>query len=112
MKVLEQLTYFAACTVSPLLTHVSGPASAAPLRARDREDDLLDTRSLGNQQRVQIAAALVHWPTALVLDEPFSGLDPLAVDSMVDLLRDEASDLPLCSPATSSSSSSDCATTW
>jgi ABC-2 type transport system ATP-binding protein len=38
---------------------------------------------------VQIAAALVHEPIALVLDEPFSGLDPLAVDSMVDLLREE-----------------------
>ena len=37
----------------------------------------------------------MHRPTALVLDEPFSGLDPLAVDSMVDLLRDEASGLPL-----------------
>jgi ABC-2 type transport system ATP-binding protein len=61
----------------------------------DRAGDLLDTLSLGNQQRVQIAAALVHRPTALILDEPFSGLDPLAVDSMVDLLRDEAADLPL-----------------
>jgi ABC-2 type transport system ATP-binding protein len=55
----------------------------------DRRDDLLDELSLGNQQRVQIAAALVHQPAALVLDEPFSGLDPLAVDSMVDLLQHE-----------------------
>ncbi|WP_107773816.1 ABC transporter ATP-binding protein [Nocardioides sediminis] len=54
-----------------------------------RRGDLLDELSLGNQQRVQIAAALVHRPTALVLDEPFSGLDPLAVDSMVDLLQHE-----------------------
>ncbi len=50
---------------------------------------MLETLSLGNQQRVQIAAALVHEPIALVLDEPFSGLDPLAVDAMVDLLREE-----------------------
>ncbi len=96
MKVLEQLTYFAR------LHGVSTPDARERARTLlhhfgldDREDDLLDTLSLGNQQRVQIAAALVHWPTALVLDEPFSGLDPLAVDSMVDLLRDEASDLPL-----------------
>jgi ABC-2 type transport system ATP-binding protein len=40
---------------------------------------------------VQIAAALVHSPDALVMDEPFSGLDPIAVDSMVSLLRDEVS---------------------
>ena len=55
----------------------------------DRRDDLLDELSLGNQQRIQIAAALIHRPTALILDEPFSGLDPLAVDSMVDLLHNE-----------------------
>ncbi|WP_422631909.1 ABC transporter ATP-binding protein [Pseudokineococcus basanitobsidens] len=52
-------------------------------------DDKLESLSLGNQQRAQIAAALVHSPTALVLDEPFSGLDPLAVDAMAGLLRDE-----------------------
>jgi ABC-2 type transport system ATP-binding protein len=55
----------------------------------DRGGDVLESLSLGNQQRVQIAAALVHEPIALVLDEPFSGLDPLAVDVMADLLRDE-----------------------
>ncbi|MFG1622909.1 ABC transporter ATP-binding protein [Kribbella sp. NPDC049227] len=55
----------------------------------ERATDALETLSLGNQQRVQIAAALVHEPIALVLDEPFSGLDPLAVDTMVDLLREE-----------------------
>lgn len=62
----------------------------------DRRDDLLDELSLGNQQRVQIAAALVHRPTALILDEPFSGLDPLAVDSMVELLHQEVGpDVPV-----------------
>ncbi len=46
--------------------------------------------SLGNQQRVQLAAALVHERDALVLDEPFPGLDPLAVDTMSDVLRERA----------------------
>lgn len=54
----------------------------------DRTKDKLETLSLGNQQRVQVAAALLHQPSALILDEPFSGLDPTAVDSMVDLLRE------------------------
>lgn len=45
--------------------------------------------SLGNQQRVQLAAALVHDPDVLILDEPFSGLDPVAVDVMSDVLREK-----------------------
>jgi len=96
MRIREQLVYFARL-------HGYGRADAA-VRADDllehfglidRADDQLDDLSLGNQQRIQIAAALIHEPTALVLDEPFSGLDPLAVDAMVDLLRREAKDLPL-----------------
>ena len=54
----------------------------------ERTGDKLESLSLGNQQRVQIAAAVIGEPVFLVLDEPFSGLDPAAVDSMVDLLRE------------------------
>ena len=54
----------------------------------ERTDDTVESLSLGNQQRVQIAAALMIEPAALILDEPFSGLDPDAVDSMADLLRE------------------------
>ncbi|GAB4586402.1 ABC transporter ATP-binding protein [Nocardia sp. IFM 10818] len=55
-----------------------------------RGKDRLESLSLGNQQRVQIAAAMIAEPAALILDEPFSGLDPVAVDSMAELLREYA----------------------
>ena len=56
----------------------------------DRANDSLESLSLGNQQRVQIAAAVMASPIALILDEPFSGLDPDAVDAMADLMREQA----------------------
>jgi ABC-2 type transport system ATP-binding protein len=49
-----------------------------------------ETLSLGNQQRAQLAAALVHEPELLVLDEPFSGLDPVGVDVLSEVLRERA----------------------
>ena len=60
------------------------------LELGERAGDQVEKLSLGNQQRVQIAAALVHDPVLLVLDEPFSGLDPLAADTVVAVLRERA----------------------
>ncbi|MGV3017292.1 ABC transporter ATP-binding protein [Rothia sp. 88186D007BW] len=54
----------------------------------ERLNDKLESLSLGNQQRVQIVASILHQPTALILDEPFSGLDPRAVDTMVSMMRE------------------------
>ncbi len=54
----------------------------------ERTKDKLETLSLGNQQRVQIAAAVIADPVGLVLDEPFNGLDPEAVDEMFAVLSE------------------------
>ena len=90
MRVRDQLVYLA--RLHGLEAAAAGTASdelLERLSLTDRARDELETLSLGNQQRVQLAAALVHRPELLVLDEPFSGLDPLGVDVLSGVLREE-----------------------
>ena len=91
MKVLEQLVYLAELHgLSTNDAHRNAETWIARLGLADRRTDEVQKLSLGNQQRVQLAAALIHEPAVLVLDEPFSGLDPLAVDLMSEVLREQA----------------------
>ncbi len=91
MRVAEQLRYLGELHG---MTGADARASATRWLERfglqERRDDELQSLSLGNQQRIQLAAALVFAPELLVLDEPFAGLDPLAVDVMSAVLRGQA----------------------
>ena len=91
MRLGEQLEYFACL-------HGLGPSEARAsvsdwlerLGLEERMDSKIEELSHGNQQRAQLAAALLHRPDLLVLDEPFAGLDPVAVQMLVEVLRVEA----------------------
>src|SRR5579872_7269891 len=91
MKLREQIEYFATLhdmddqAAQKAATHWIGRLGLA-----GREDAKIDALSHGNQQRAQLAVALVHDPELLVLDEPFAGLDPGGVDSLSDVLRERA----------------------
>ena len=91
MRVRDQLAYLAR-----LHGLTAGQAAAACDRWLRRLDlsagayERVEALSHGNQQRVQLAAALVHDPQVLVLDEPFSGLDPLGIEVMTGVLRELA----------------------
>src|SRR3712207_1026262 len=90
MRVGEQLAYFAR------LHGLDGAAAARAaehwadrLGLGERRRDQVEKLSLGNQQRVQLAAALVSRPEVLILDEPVSGLDPVGVDALAEALLEQ-----------------------
>jgi len=91
MELLDQVDYFAR------LHGMDGPTATRAARhwidrlgLSGRERSRIDALSHGNQQRAQLAVALVHDPQLLVLDEPFSGLDPGGIDDMSAILAERA----------------------
>ncbi len=89
-KVLEQLTYFA---------QLKGMRTPDAVRSIDRwlerlgmteyRNSRLDTLSKGNQQKIQLVTALAHDPEIIILDEPFSGLDPVNAMLLKDVVKEE-----------------------
>ena len=91
MKVAEQLVYLARLHgLSASAAKAAADRWTERLGLEGRRGDEVQSLSLGNQQRVQLAAALVSDPELLILDEPFSGLDPVAVDVMSQVLLERA----------------------
>ncbi len=91
MRVAEQLSYF-----GQQHGMTGRDANAAAMRwlermdLADRAKSKLEELSHGNQQRIQLATALVHDPELLVMDEPFSGLDPIGIATMANVVRERA----------------------
>jgi ABC-2 type transport system ATP-binding protein len=93
MKVAEQIVYLARLHgLNPAAAQRNTTQLLERLGLGERAETTVESLSLGNQQRAQIAAALVHDPEILVLDEPFSGLDPIAVETVQGVLKDRAAD--------------------
>ncbi|HUG32723.1 MAG TPA: ATP-binding cassette domain-containing protein [Acidimicrobiia bacterium] len=91
MRAGDQLTYFGRLHgMSKVAARDAAVSWLERFGLRERMADSVETLSHGNQQRVQLAAALIHDPELLVLDEPFGGLDPIAVETMSDVLREQA----------------------
>ena len=89
MRVLDLLTWIARLHG---LDKPTGRARAQRLLEQlglgDRGRDDVKDLSGGMAQRVQLAAAMVHEPGLLVLDEPFAGLDPVAIEFLSDVVRE------------------------
>ncbi|MBQ4048684.1 MAG: ATP-binding cassette domain-containing protein [Clostridia bacterium] len=89
-KIIDQLVYFA---------ELKGMRRAEAIRAADYwldrlgmseyRNKRLDTLSKGNQQKIQLVTALAHDPEIIILDEPFSGLDPVNALLLKDVVRGE-----------------------
>lgn len=91
MRNLEQVAYFGMLHgMSRQTAHLEAGRWLEDFGLADRADGRLEELSHGNQQRLQLAAALVHSPELLVLDEPFAGLDPVGVGAMGEILATQA----------------------
>lgn len=89
-KIIDQLTYFAQ------LHGMKRPDAVKSidywldrLEMAEYRNKRLDTLSKGNQQKIQLVTALAHNPDIVILDEPFSGLDPVNAMILKDVVKEE-----------------------
>ena len=87
----EQLEYLARLHgMAPAAATAAAAGWLERLGIADRARSKVGSLSQGNQQRVQLAAALVHNPDLLILDEPLAGLDPAGIDAVGEVLTAQA----------------------
>lgn len=89
-KIIDQLVYFAELHGMPRADAVrSAEYWLRRLGMEEYRAKRLDTLSKGNQQKIQLITALTHDPEIVILDEPFSGLDPVNAMLLKDVVREQ-----------------------
>lgn len=88
-KIMEQLIYFAALQgIDKKTAILNADKLFEKLQIEEYKNVRLDTLSKGNQQKVQLVATLIADPDIVILDEPFSGLDPVNASLLKDIVKD------------------------
>ncbi len=91
MRIADQLIYIGRLHgMSALQAHKATQSWLERLGLGDRAQDKVESLSHGNQQRVQLTAALLHGPELIILDEPLAGLDPSGIDEIGAILVEQA----------------------
>ena len=89
-RIIDQLTYFAELKGLDRKAAIDAVDHwLARLGMTDYRNKRLDTLSKGNQQKIQLVTALAHDPKIVILDEPFSGLDPVNAMLLKDVVREQ-----------------------
>ena len=90
--IIDQLTYFAELKgMSRKAAVESIDYWLGRLGMTEYRNKRLDTLSKGNQQKIQLITALAHDPDIVILDEPFSGLDPVNAMLLKDVVKEQIS---------------------